>query len=81
MKEAELQAVVASLFQRFPELLGFCVGEEKDELCLASVETFPAELAPAELMGEIAAPLLDLLEEDPQARELMRGRTFARTLH
>jgi len=81
MKEADLQAVVATIFQRLPELVGFCVREAKDELCLAGVETFPADLEPDELMGEIALPLLDLLEEDPQARELMRGRTFARTVH
>ena len=81
MKETELQAVVATLFQRFPELVGFSVREAKDELCLAGVEIFPAGLEPDGLMGEIAGPLLDLLDEDPDARELLSGRTFARTLH
>jgi len=81
MKEAELQALVAHLFQRFPELVGFSVREAEDELCLAGVETFPSDPEPDELMGAIAGPLLELLEEDPQARELLSGRTFARTLH
>jgi hypothetical protein len=31
-------------------------------------------------VDEIAAPLLELLEEEPEARELMRGRTFAHSL-
>jgi hypothetical protein len=81
MKEAELQAVVANLFQRFPELVGFSVGEAQDDLCLAGVETFPADPEPEDLMGAIAVPLIELLEEDPEARELLNGRTFARTLH
>jgi hypothetical protein len=34
-----------------------------------------------ELPGQIAAALLELIEEQPQAAELLRGRTFARTLH
>lgn len=81
MKETELQAVVATLFQRFPELVGFSVREAAEDLCLAGVETFPYEPEPGSLMDEIAAPLLELLDEDPQARELLSGRTFARTVH
>lgn len=81
MKETELQAVVATLFQRFPELVGFSVREETEDLCLAGVETFPSVPEPAFLMDEIAAPLLELLDEDPEARELLSGRTFARTVH
>jgi hypothetical protein len=81
MKETDLQAVVASLFERFPELVGFSVREAKDDLCLSGVETFPPEAQPARLMGAIAAPLLDMLDEDPAAGELLSGRTFARTLH
>lgn len=80
MKEAQVRTVVATLFRRFPELVGFSVWEASEDLCLASVETFPCDAEPS-LMGEIAAPLLDLLDEDPEARELLSGRTFARTLH
>lgn len=82
MKETELQAVVATLFRRFPELVGFCVRHARDDdLCLDGVETFPAGLPPDVLMDEIVVPLLRLMHEDPDAGELLRGRTFARTLH
>jgi hypothetical protein len=32
-------------------------------------------------VGEIAVALVDLMDDEPAARELLRGRTFARTLH
>lgn len=80
MKEAQLQAVVATLFERFPELVGFSVWDATENLCLAGVEIFPGDAKPS-LMSKIAAPLLDLLDEEPEARELLSGRTFARTLH
>ena len=34
-----------------------------------------------EIFQDIAATLSELLEERPEAGELLRGRTFARTLH
>jgi hypothetical protein len=81
MREADLQSVLTTLFRRFPELVGFCVLESDDDLTLAAVETYPCNESAAELMPEIAAPLMELMDEDPQARELLGGRTFARTLH
>jgi hypothetical protein len=36
---------------------------------------------PAELLAVIAKALLDLLDECPGARGLLRGRTFARIRH
>lgn len=80
MNEADLQAVVATLFQRVPELLAFSVRETKDDLLLSAVETFPS-VEPARLMDHVVTPLLELLDEEPEARELLSGRTFARTLH
>jgi len=32
-------------------------------------------------VGEIVAALAELLAEDPEANEILRGRTFARVLH
>ena len=34
-----------------------------------------------EIFQDITATLSELLEERPEAGELLRGRTFARTLH
>jgi hypothetical protein len=51
------------------------------ELVLADVETDPWPAPSQELCGEIAVALLDLMENEPAARELLLGRTFARTLH
>jgi hypothetical protein len=33
------------------------------------------------LVGEISQALLELVDEQPVAAALLRGRTFARTLH
>jgi len=38
------------------------------------------EAAADRCFGEIAIALVDLIEERPEARELLRGRTFTRTL-
>lgn len=91
--ESHLEAVVAELFERLPALVGFSVQQLdappaepahmqlENELVLADVETFPWPGQRAELLGEIALPLLELIDEEPEARELLRGRTFVRTLH
>jgi hypothetical protein len=34
-----------------------------------------------EMLGELAGALLELIAERPEAETLLRGRTFARTLH
>lgn len=91
--ETQLETVVAQLFDQWPALVGFSVeemeGEPQEprnaqlerELVLSNVETFPWTGYTRELLGEIAVPLLELIDEQPQARELLRGRTFARRLH
>jgi hypothetical protein len=78
--ESQVEAVVAQVFDRLPALVGFSVALEP-ELVLADVETFPRFAQREDLMGEIAIPLLELLDEEPEARELLCGRTFVRTLH
>lgn len=91
--QTRLAAVVDSLFRRWPSLVGFSVQEAqtladdraagplKRELVLADVETSPWPARSQEICGEIAAALLDLIDDEPATRELLRGRTFARTLH
>ena len=77
--ESQVEAVVAQVFDRLPALVGFSVGLDP-ELVLADVETFPRFAQREDLMGEIAIPLLELIEEQPEAGEVLRGRTFVRTL-
>ena len=82
--ETELAAVVGALFRRWPSLVGFSVQESRTlpkDLVIADVETDAWPVQPRELVGEIAVALLDLMDNEPATRELLRGRTFARTLH
>lgn len=82
--QTEVAAVVEALFRRWPSLLGFSVqeaGAPSTELVVSDVETDPWAGRSQALFGEIAGALLDLMDDEPAARELLRGRTFARTLH
>jgi hypothetical protein len=76
-----IDATVSELFATCPELSGFSVGQLDGELCLSDVETDPLLVKSEQLLGHIAAALLELIDEQPEAVELLRGRTFARTLH
>ena len=69
---------MASLFDRLPMLSGFCV---QDDLSVAevAVDTWPGWNASAQLIEEIGRLLQDLVDERPDAVELLRGRTFARS--
>jgi hypothetical protein len=89
--EADLGARVETLFDRCPTLCGFSVGERSIEeagvpeleLFISGIDVYPAlgSGQPDQLFNEISAALVDLLEEHPDAAELLPGRTFARTLH
>jgi hypothetical protein len=81
--QTELQQQVESLFERCPELCGFSVRAENDELFVSDVGIAPRLSAEqyGEIFQDIAKTLSDVLEEAPEACELLRGRTFARTLH
>jgi hypothetical protein len=95
MLTTPLPVQIESLFQRFPALCGFSVHglDEVPDDCPRSgdgAELFVGEIgiAPAlgveqhgEILGEIVAALAELLAEDPEANEILRGRTFARVLH
>lgn len=90
---AQVDTLVRALFDRYPDLIGFGVQDPGDlramrstaelteELCLVDVETFPDQGDALSLLAEIAAALLELIDEAPETRALLRGRTFARTLH
>jgi len=79
----ELQQQVESLFARCPELWGFSVRAENDELFVSDVGIAPRLSAEqyGEIFQDIAKTLAEFLEETPEATEYLRGKTFARTLH
>jgi len=81
--QTQLDQQVESLFDRCPELWGFSVRSENDELFVSDVGIAPRLSAQqyGEIYQDIARTLADLLEEDPDAERLLCGRTFARTLH
>ena len=79
----ELQQQVESLFARCPELWGFSVRAENDELFVSDVGIAPRLSAEkyGEIFQDIAKTLAEFLDESPEASEYLRGKTFARTLH
>lgn len=93
--DEDLTAKVDELFGRHPSLQGFSVQgtEALPESIRASVMSntlVVAEVGVDPICGsdysekvsdEIAVVLLDFVKERPEAAELMRDRTFARTLH
>ena len=79
--QARLARVVDSLFRSWPSLVGFSVAPIEHELVLANVETSPWPADSQELCSAIAFVLHKLIDDEPATRELLLGRTFARTLH
>jgi hypothetical protein len=91
--EADLEAALGGLFQRCPALCGFSVqalpgltkdraaAQLEDDLFLADVGVYPWQARPDGLLDEIMQALLGLIDERPEARDLLPGRTFTRTLH
>lgn len=72
-----------SLFSRCPDLCGFAVRGESENLFVSDVGVSP-RLSPeraSEIFEAIATTLSEVLDEEPQASEWLRGRTFARRLH
>ena len=81
--ERQLQVQLESLFARCPDLWGFSVREEAQELYVSDIGISPRLSAEqyGEIYEDIAQTLAELLEEAPEAGDWLRGRTFARTLH
>jgi hypothetical protein len=93
--QADLEAGVGALFRRCPTLCGFSVRDAASlgrdgfgfahvsELFVTEVSVFPLSglEAPLEISREIARMLVKLIDECPEARELLRERTFARAFH
>jgi len=84
MKSRQLiQEQVESLFARCPDLCGFAVRAEAEELYVSDIGISPRLSAEqyGEIYQDIAQTLGELLEQEPQAGEWLTGRTFARTVH
>ena len=81
--ERHLQEQLDSLFARCPDLCGFSVRVEAEDLYVSDIGISPRLSAEqyGEIYQDIADTLGELLEEEPQAGDWLRGRTFARTLH
>jgi hypothetical protein len=83
MKTRDLQQQLESLFARCPDLWGFAIREEAQELYVSDIGISPRLSAEqyGEIYEDITQTLGELLEQEPQAGDWLRGRTFARTLH
>ena len=90
-----LPAQIEALFLRHPALYGFSVrgldelpdhcprGNHDGDLFVGDIGISPALSREQfdELFREIVVALAELLAEEPEAGEALRGRTFARVLH
>lgn len=78
-----LQQQLESLFSRCPDLWGFAVRGENQGLFVSDVGVSPRLSAEqyGEIFEDIANTLSEVLDQEPQASEWLRGRTFARSLH
>jgi hypothetical protein len=93
--EAELSARIWAVFGRFPDLCGFALQDATglpdyidpsrlgDELFVTELgfSTLVSETEYDEAYTLISDAVADIVSERPEAVELLRGRTFARTLH
>jgi hypothetical protein len=81
--QRQLEDEVQSIFARCPDLCGFAVRAEAEELYVSDIGISPRLSAEqyGEIYQDIAQTLGELLEEAPEAGAWLRGRTFARTLH
>ena len=92
---ADVAAGIAGIFEQYPMLCGFSVQEcstltgdhaivpLQDGLCLTdvTVSTWPGFRVTQKFYEQIAYLLLELMDAEPEASELLPGCTFARTLH
>ena len=93
--EEDLAARIDRLFDRCPHLHGFTVLDRslvpggarvaalERGLFVAGIGIYP-EVAPEQcerIYDEISVALLDFMLQRPEARDVLRGRTFARAFH
>ncbi len=93
--EAEVGMHIKALFRRCPALAGFAIkdlaqfhdnneqDDEETQLVVTDIALL-TPLSPEEIdkvCKLVSATMCDVLSERPDAIELLRGRTFARTFH
>jgi|SRR5882672_168890 len=93
---ADVQAKIDALFTRCPTLCGFSVQdratlpEQLTETQIPDADLYVTEIGIfpkldsdqyADVFDEITITLSNLVSEQPNAYDVLRGRTFARTLH
>jgi hypothetical protein len=90
--DADVSAQILALFQRCPELCGFSVQvkvlaeakpSDEEELFVTAISIAPrlSKEQYTEIFEQISSTLTELMAERPEAATLLRGRTFARTVH
>ena len=94
--EADVVVKIKALFARCPALCGFAVQDraglpkDVDQNSIPDADLFVTEIGIfpkldhdqyGEIYDEITLAISDLVHEQPQAYDYLRGRTFARTLH
>jgi hypothetical protein len=91
----DLSTKIEALFERCPALCGFSVRDPADipdscarsdtggDLFVTDIGISPRLGAEqyGEIFDEIFSTLSEVLAEEPEAGDKLRGRTFARTLH
>lgn len=93
---ADVEARIGALFNRCPSLCGFAVQDRASlparfteqsipdaDLYVTEIGIFPklGDDQYADLYDEITATLSTLCNEQPNAYDVLRGRTFARAMH
>ena len=93
--EEDLAARLEVIFDRCPQLAGFTVRDSsvlpaefrsaalERELVVTDIGVYPSVGAEQRehIYNEIAVALLDFMFARPAAKDVLRGRTFVRTLH
>ena len=93
--EEDLAVRLETIFEHCPQLHGFTVQDSsalpeelrslalERELVVTDIGVYPFINAEQceQIYNEIAVALLDFMYERPTAKDLLRGRTFVRTLH
>ena len=93
--EEDLATRLETIFEHCPHLCGFTVQDSsalpeelrslalERELVVTDIGVYPFINAEQceQIYNEIAVALLDFMYERPSAKDVLRGRTFVRTLH